>query len=254
MRGSSNNAEAALDTMLADAANYMDGSEADSLGDLSDFDDADFEQFADSLLQDSEGMNTTDLFGYVGDSGPGLTLLQRIGAYDDDSLSDFENADSDEDADLSALSINLGRGGGRQSMVVGNTREPITPQMQEPRTLRRGQKGVSFALDLDGDTPTNDGYLDSVAPSSENSSMAGDFSAAAAADRRPESTFSNMSLGPPLSPIDFDERRASMFEGSGLPGNGAGGGNRVSIEGTPEISNVAMAGRKESAGWAGMSY
>jgi hypothetical protein len=84
-----------------------------SIGNLSDFEDADFEQFADSLMADSS-------FG----GGHALTLqrpnrtLQRPGTRkpreggvddgdgDDDSLSDFENGESDGD-DMSQ--VNLGR-------------------------------------------------------------------------------------------------------------------------------------------------
>merc|ERR1719272_659597 len=156
-------------------------------------------------------------------------------------------------------------------MVVGTAGaplSPVTPQAVDGRTLRRGAKGMSFAVGgMADNNSVNDGsYLDgsnmdsSTAGESESSSMAGDFSSGAAGGAgggggRPESTFSNMSLGPPLSPIDFEERRASMFDGNDLPGGGDGGGgrgNRVSFEGTEEPMNVATAGRKESAAWAGL--
>lgn len=75
-----------------DLDEYLDGSlyggsDGDSLGDLSDFEDADFEAFADSLL-DNDALDE-ELFGYNQDEVGRRRHTEPDG--DDDSLSDFEN-------------------------------------------------------------------------------------------------------------------------------------------------------------------
>jgi hypothetical protein len=68
----------------------------DSLGNLSDFEDADFEAFADSLLDDNLD---DELFGYNRNpqGGAGGGALRGPPMSPTDSLSDFENGDSDDD-------------------------------------------------------------------------------------------------------------------------------------------------------------
>merc|ERR1712146_14771 len=80
------------------------GADNDSLGDLSDFDDADFEEFADSLLATSAGDDEV-LFGHsqspkksvrfapiVEGVNMATSAASRFSTIvDDDDLSDFEN-------------------------------------------------------------------------------------------------------------------------------------------------------------------
>lgn len=68
--------------------------DADSLGNLSEFEDADFEAFADSLLDDRAN---DDLFGYNQTAArlPQESLFKNPPLADLDSLSDFENDEDD---------------------------------------------------------------------------------------------------------------------------------------------------------------
>ena len=94
-----------------DIDGYLDnfgGSDGDSLGDLSDFEDADFEAFADSLL-DNDALDE-ELFGYNQDELDRRRQAEVDG--DDDSLSDFENdLNSPDFLGLGYLKFGIDNGG-----------------------------------------------------------------------------------------------------------------------------------------------
>jgi len=84
---------------MGDAGEASEGE--DSLGDLSDFEDADFEAFADSLLDDNLDQ---ELFGYTAQDGSAGMFKNPPMLGETDSLSDFEN---DSAEDISELDIDM---------------------------------------------------------------------------------------------------------------------------------------------------
>lgn len=141
-------------TALADLqhAGLMDEDDNDSLGDLSDFDEADFEEFADSLLQ-TEGADD-ELFGQLAPAASSAPAPKRVSfdvpkkdnrystalpgedeLTEDDDLSDFENdEDSDDDTNFTDKETNR-RAGHRlrpHSFVMSSLPEDaattVTPQ------------------------------------------------------------------------------------------------------------------------------
>lgn len=69
---------------------FGDDVDDDSLGNLSEFEDADFEAFADSLLEDNAD---EELFGYDKSALASAPMFRNPPPADLDSLSDFENDD-----------------------------------------------------------------------------------------------------------------------------------------------------------------
>ena len=112
----------------------------ESLGDLSDFDEADFEEFADSLLQGSTVRDASDLFGdYVG-----ILNSSQMAKDETDSLSDFENDDDGE----SMTMVNLGRDVGQVNVGrMGVNRSVSASQVQFDEVLMGStpNKRVSFS-------------------------------------------------------------------------------------------------------------
>jgi hypothetical protein len=106
-------------------AGLMDENDNDSLGDLSDFDEADFEEFADSLLQTEGGAAANDeLFGQLSITPAAQAQIKAgrkvsfttpndsrystyLGAPQEDDLSDFENDESDSDVDDEHAAVHL---------------------------------------------------------------------------------------------------------------------------------------------------
>jgi len=110
-------------------------SEDDSLGDLSEFEDADFEAFADSLLDD--GQLDEELFGVnMRTNNPHLSAEKLAMLAETDSLSDFE----DLDVDALVGGMGGGMGGGYLHM----------PTESEAGTLRRNLSSSSIGSAISG--------------------------------------------------------------------------------------------------------
>merc|ERR1711935_578950 len=132
----------------------------DSLGNLSDFEDADFEAFADSLLDDNLD---DELFGYNRTPEPGAAgnFRNPPAMGDTDSLSDFENGDSDDDLNLDDLGIGLPSpilGGGGFNARAGSMMGKPTNIGQVNQAQRRSQHESVYngrdsisSLDLDAE-------------------------------------------------------------------------------------------------------
>jgi hypothetical protein len=138
----------ALGTALGIADDDGDTSDedadADSLGNLSDFEDADFEAFADSLLDDHLD---DELFGFnKRNSISGDFRNPPLAQLDNDSLSDFENAEDGDDV-VDALGMPLSPVVGYQAsrpnstmgkaMKVGGSVEVAHRQMSGDARARR---------------------------------------------------------------------------------------------------------------------
>jgi hypothetical protein len=138
----------ALGTALGIADDDGDTSDedadADSLGNLSDFEDADFEAFADSLLDDHLD---DELFGFnKRNSVSGDFRNPPLAQLDNDSLSDFENAEDGDDL-VDALGMPLSPVVGYQAsrpnstmgkaMKVGGSVEVAHRQMSGDARARR---------------------------------------------------------------------------------------------------------------------
>jgi hypothetical protein len=248
-------AETDMDALLGTTIEYnaMGGDDdlSDSLGDLSDFDDADFEEFADSLLMDSNMGDNADLFGYarapasIGNAaGAGQTLLDRINAYEsDDDLSDFENDSGDE----SISEINLGRGGMQRPIkTAGGADGADWVTTQAEATLRRpAKKGVTF--NTGGHYDNNEVFDDASGTNYSNSEfgdvkqlkqLAGNLRRSTQAQQAAAIDMETGDVGgsgmrhrsygetPPLSPADF----TSSSPGGMFPGRNVEDG--ISRDGT----------------------
>jgi hypothetical protein len=131
-----------------------DGGEGDddSLGNLSDFEDADFEAFADSLLDDNN--LDEELFGYQRDPNVVPAFRNPPPVSPEDSLSDFEN-DDDLLGDLGDLSPVVVTGTGRvTSMFARSAGVPVnvarSASHEAAATLPRPSSTMSIDdMDLD---------------------------------------------------------------------------------------------------------
>jgi len=128
----------------------------DSLGNLSDFEDADFEAFADSLLDDNLD---DELFGYNRNPEPGAAgnFRNPPAMGDTDSLSDFENGDSDDDLNLDDLGIGLPSpilgGGGfstRAGSIMGVSQQTGHVSQAQRMSQYNSRDSIS-SLDLDAE-------------------------------------------------------------------------------------------------------
>lgn len=140
-----------------DGGSDDDSEGLDSLGNLSDFEDADFEAFADSLLDDNLD---DELFGYNRNPEPGAAGAFRNppAMGDADSLSDFENGNSDDDLNLDDLGIGLpspiGGFSARAGSIMGSPAQMghvnQAQRMSQHEGVYNGRDSIS-SLDLDAE-------------------------------------------------------------------------------------------------------